>query len=88
MCLAVPAKVIEIVDELNQIAKVDINGVRRNISIALIDDVEVGDWLLIHAGFAIQKIDEEEAEQTLALLRQLKEETPASQPDGSGERFP
>jgi hydrogenase expression/formation protein HypC len=71
MCLAVPAKVVEIVDEENQIAKVEIGGVRRNISVALLDDVRVGDWVLVHVGFAIQKIDEEEAMQTLTLLRQL-----------------
>jgi|YelNatPaOPRAMG01_1025707.scaffolds.fasta_scaffold44425_3 hydrogenase expression/formation protein HypC len=71
MCLAVPAKVVEIVDEENQIAKVEIGGVRRNISVALLDDVRVGDWVLVHVGFAIQKVDEEEAMQTLTLLRQL-----------------
>ncbi len=79
MCLAVPARVVELVDETNQIAKVDIGGVRRNISVALLEDVKVGDWVLVHVGFAIQKIDEEEAEQTLALLRQLGE--------GEGEEF-
>lgn len=71
MCLAVPAQVVEIIDEERQIAKVDIGGVRRSISIALIDNVKVGDWVLVHVGFAIQKIDEEEAERTLDLLRQL-----------------
>lgn len=71
MCLAVPALVVELVDETNQIAKVDIGGVRRNISVALLEDVKVGDWVLVHVGFAIQKIDEDEAEQTLRILRQL-----------------
>jgi len=71
MCLAVPAKVVEIVDEENQIAKGDIGGVRRNISVALLDDVKVGDWVLVHVGFAIQKVDEEEATQTLVLLKQI-----------------
>lgn len=71
MCLAVPARVVELVDETNQIAKVEIGGVRRNISVALLEDVKVGDWVLVHVGFAIQKIDEDEAEQTLTLLRQL-----------------
>jgi len=74
VCLAVPARVVELVDEDNQIAKVDIGGVRRNISVALLEDVKVGDWVLVHVGFAIQKIDEEEAEQTLMLLRQLGQE--------------
>jgi hydrogenase expression/formation protein HypC len=84
MCLAVPAKVVEIVDEENQIAKVDIGGVRRNISVALLEDVRVGDWVLVHVGFAIQKVDEEEATQTLTLLRQLgqgiEDELVATQP--------
>ncbi len=71
MCLAVPAQVVEIVDEENQIAKVDIGGVRRNISVALLDDVKIGDWVLVHVGFAIQKVDEEEAERTIELLKQL-----------------
>lgn len=71
MCLAVPARVVELVDENDQIAKVEISGVRRNISVALLEDVKVGDWVLVHVGFAIQKIDENEAEQTLMLLRQL-----------------
>lgn len=69
MCLAVPAQVVEIVDEENQIAKVEIGGVRRNVSVALLDSVGVGDWVLVHVGFAIQK--EEEAKQTIALLSQL-----------------
>ncbi len=71
VCLAVPGRIIEIVDESQQIAKVEVGGVRRNISVALLDDVQVGDWVLIHVGFAIQKVDEEEALQTLALLQQL-----------------
>lgn len=69
MCLAVPAQVVEIVDEENQIAKVEIGGVRRNVSVALLDSVGVGDWVLVHVGFAIQK--EEEEKQTIALLSQL-----------------
>ncbi|MCS7192518.1 MAG: HypC/HybG/HupF family hydrogenase formation chaperone [Armatimonadetes bacterium] len=70
MCLAVPALVVEILEE-NQTAKVEIGGVRRNISLALLDDVKVGDWVLVHVGFAIQKVDEGEAERTLELLRLL-----------------
>ncbi len=71
MCLAVPGRIVEIVDQTQQIAKVEVGGVRRNISVALLDDVKVGDWVLIHVGFAIQKVDEEEALQTLAFLHQL-----------------
>ena len=92
MCLAVPAKVVEIVDEENQIAKVDIGGVRRNISVALLDDVRVGDWVLVHVGFAIQKVDEEEAMQTLTLLRQLgqgiEDELVATQPRDDEKGYP
>jgi len=92
MCLAVPAKVVEIVDEENQIAKVDIGGVRRNISVALLDDVRVGDWVLVHVGFAIQKVDEEEAMQTLTLLRQLGQgidgELVATQPGDDEKGYP
>ena len=92
MCLAVPAKVVEIVDEENQIAKVDIGGVRRNISVALLEDVRVGDWVLVHVGFAIQKVDEEEATQTLTLLRQLgqgiEDELVATQPGDDEKGYP
>ncbi len=92
MCLAVPAKVVEIVDEENQIAKVDIGGVRRNISVALLEDVRVGDWVLVHVGFAIQKVDEEEAMQTLTLLRQLgqgiEDELVATQPGDDEKGYP
>ncbi|MFN3420281.1 MAG: HypC/HybG/HupF family hydrogenase formation chaperone [Armatimonadota bacterium] len=89
MCLAVPARVVEIVDETNQIAKVDIGGVRRNISVALLEDVNIGDWVLVHVGFAIQKVDEEEAKQTLEILSQLgeagRDEFPISE-ESDGER--
>ena len=73
MCLAIPGQVVEIVDEANQIAKVDIVGVRRNINVSLLagdgDDARPGDWVLIHVGFALSKVDEEEAHATLALLQ-------------------
>lgn len=86
-----PALVVELVDEANQIAKVDIGGVRRNVSVALLEDVRVGDWVLVHVGFAIQKIDEEEAKQTLTLLRQMgqldEEETSAPAGSGDGSKF-
>ena len=74
MCLAIPGQVVEIVDEANRLAKVDVAGVRRNVNVGLLDDdgdggVEPGDWVLIHVGFALSKVDEEEAHATLALLR-------------------
>jgi hydrogenase expression/formation protein HypC len=71
MCLAIPGRIIEMVDEANNIAKVDVSGVRRNVNIALLDGVGVGDYVLIHVGFALSKIDEKEAEETLRMLREL-----------------
>jgi hydrogenase expression/formation protein HypC len=73
VCLAIPGQVIEIVDELNRLAKVDVAGVRRNVNVGLLDDengggVVPGDWVLIHVGFAISKVDEEEARATRDLL--------------------
>jgi hydrogenase expression/formation protein HypC len=73
MCLAIPGQVVEIVDEANRLAKVDVAGVRRNVNIGLLDDddasgVGPGDWVLIHVGFAISKVDEEEARATRDLL--------------------
>jgi hydrogenase expression/formation protein HypC len=70
MCLGVPAKILETSDGA---AVVEVGGVRREISMMLIDDVSVGEWVIIHAGFAIEKLSEEEAEQTLALFRQIAE---------------
>ena len=68
MCLAVPMKVIKIEGEE---AVVELEGVKKEISLTLLDDVRVGDYVLIHAGFAIQKVDEKEAEETLELLREI-----------------
>ena len=73
MCLAIPGKIVEIIDIENQIAKVEVGGVRRNVNIGMLesDGVSVGDYVLIHVGFAMSKIDEKEAEETLRLLRDL-----------------
>jgi hydrogenase expression/formation protein HypC len=75
MCLAIPGQVIEVVDEINQIAKVEVVGVRRNINVSLLatdgEQARPGDWVLIHVGFALSKIDEEEAHATLALLQEM-----------------
>jgi hydrogenase expression/formation protein HypC len=74
VCLAIPGQVIEIVDDLNRLAKVDVAGVRRNVNVGLLDSendgegVGPGDWVLIHVGFAISKVDEEEARATRDLL--------------------
>jgi hydrogenase expression/formation protein HypC len=67
MCLAIPSKVIEIND---QMATVEIDGIRRNASLMLLDDVQLNDYVVIHAGFAIHKIDPAEAEQTIDLFRE------------------
>jgi hydrogenase expression/formation protein HypC len=73
MCLAIPGKIIEIVDLENNIAKVDVGGVRRNINTGMLDETEaqVGNWVLIHVGFAMSKIDEREAEETLKVLNEI-----------------
>jgi hydrogenase expression/formation protein HypC len=71
MCLGIPGRVVEMVDTDNGIAKADVNGVRRNISVHLLQGeggVEVGDWVLIHVGFALAVIDEREAAATLRML--------------------
>jgi hydrogenase expression/formation protein HypC len=71
MCLAIPAEIVEI--EEFDVATIDIGGARKKISLMLVDDVAVGDFVLVHAGFAIDKIDEHEADETMKLLRQLAE---------------
>ncbi|MGI9106952.1 MAG: HypC/HybG/HupF family hydrogenase formation chaperone [Pyrinomonadaceae bacterium] len=71
MCLAIPGKIIEIVDAENNIAKVDVGGVRRNINTGMLDETLVGDYVLIHVGFAMSKIDEHEAQETLRVLEEI-----------------
>ena len=68
MCLAIPGRILEIVDEPNRLAKVDVAGVQRTVNVGLIDGADVGDWVLIHVGFALSKVDEAEAEATISLL--------------------
>ena len=69
MCLAIPARVEQLQDDGNAI--VDLGGVRKAVSLALVDDVAVGDYVIVHVGFALQKLDVEEAERTLALFAEL-----------------
>jgi hydrogenase expression/formation protein HypC len=71
MCLAIPGQVIELVDDACQLAKVDVAGVQRNVNVGLVDGAEAGDWVLIHVGFALSKVDEEEAQATLHLLQRM-----------------
>lgn len=70
MCLGVPGKVVEIE---NNVAKVDVGGIVRDISLDLCPDVSTGEYVLIHTGFAIHKVDETEAQETLKLLNDLAE---------------
>lgn len=70
MCLAVPGKIIAIEDLL---ATIDISGVTRKVSLMLLPETKIGDFVLVHAGFAIQAIDEEEANKTLALFKELEQ---------------
>jgi len=77
MCLAIPGQVVEIVDEQNRLARVEVAGVRRNVSVGLLDadgGAAPGDWVLIHVGFAISRIDEDEAQATLRLLERMSAE--------------
>jgi hydrogenase expression/formation protein HypC len=71
MCLGIPGQIIDIVDDANSIAKVDVSGVKRNVSVALVrpEGIEPGDWVLIHVGFAMSKIDEAEAHETMKALQ-------------------
>jgi len=75
MCLAIPGQIVEVVDQVNRLAKVDVAGVQRNVNIGLLDSdgvgVGIGDWVLIHVGFALSKVDEAEAHATLRLLEQM-----------------
>ncbi|MFP5353187.1 MAG: HypC/HybG/HupF family hydrogenase formation chaperone [Actinomycetota bacterium] len=77
MCLGIPGEIVEIVDPVNDIAKIDVGGVKRNVNIGLLkgdDAVGVGDWVLIHVGFALSKMDAEQAASTLDFLEGLGEE--------------
>ena len=75
MCLAIPGQVLEVVDDANRLALVDVAGVRRKVNIGLLDDgdsaADAGDWVLIHVGFAISKVDEAEALATRKLLEEM-----------------
>ncbi|MBP9905436.1 MAG: HypC/HybG/HupF family hydrogenase formation chaperone [Rhodoferax sp.] len=78
MCLALPARVVELLP--NQRAVVDLGGVRKEVSIDLVDDAQVDDYVIIHVGYAIGKIDPEEAARTLALFAELSDAQTTNQP--------
>ncbi|MBB5047315.1 hydrogenase expression/formation protein HypC [Rhodopseudomonas rhenobacensis] len=69
MCLAIPAEVIELLPD--QMARVSVDGVGKLVSVALLDELAIGDYVVLHVGFALTRIDPEEARRTLALLGQL-----------------
>jgi hydrogenase expression/formation protein HypC len=75
MCLAIPGRIVDIVDPDLQLAKAEVGGVRRNINIGLLEGdgapIGVGDWVLIHVGFAMSRIDESEARRTLEVLEEI-----------------
>lgn len=68
MCLGIPAKVVHIDD--SQVGKVDYLGTKIKTNLSLLENVKKGDWVIVHAGFAISKLNEEEAKETLELLRE------------------
>jgi hydrogenase expression/formation protein HypC len=76
MCLAIPARVVEIFG--GEMAMVEMGGVQKEVSLALLDDVSLGDYVIVHVGFALNKLDPAEAEQTLALFAEIGSFNPAS----------
>lgn len=68
MCLAIPARIKSIQD---QMATIDMEGTQRDVSLLLLEDAKIGDFVIVHAGFAIHKIDEDEAMESLKVLRQM-----------------
>ena len=70
MCLAIPSKITKIE---NNVATIDVDGVQREASLLLLEDAKVGEYVIVHAGFAIQKIDESAAQETLRFLREAAE---------------
>ena len=91
MCLAIPGQLVEWVDYEHKIAKAQVSGVNRNVNVGLLaegpDAAEMGDWVLIHVGFAMSKIDEGEAQATLEFLEQLGEAFEQEIADLEGSRI-
>ena len=79
MCLAIPARVVEL--GANDCAVVDLAGVRKEISLSLVDEVAVGDYVIVHVGYALNKLDPEEAAKTLALFAEIGQLGGESTPD-------
>jgi hydrogenase expression/formation protein HypC len=72
MCLGIPGRIVEVADRAGGLATVEVSGVRRAVSVALVDEpsapIEAGEWVLVHVGFALARIDEQQAQETLELL--------------------
>ena len=68
MCLGIPVKIVE---KKGKLGIAEIGGVKREIDLRLVEDAEIGDYVVLHAGFAIQKLDEKEAQETLELIRKI-----------------
>ncbi len=79
MCLAIPSKIVKIE---NNLGIIDVDGVQRQASLLLLEDPKVGEYVIVHAGFAIKKIDEEAAMETLKLLREALDFAEKSEPAG------
>jgi hydrogenase expression/formation protein HypC len=71
VCLAIPCQVVEIVDAGNRLARVEVGGVRRTVNVGLVDGLAPGDWVLVHVGFALSRVDEAEALETMRLLQAM-----------------
>lgn len=76
MCLALPARVVALLPDDQ--ATVDLGGVRKQISLVLVENVQPGDYIILHVGYALQKLDIEEAERTLALFAEIAEDNPGA----------
>lgn len=75
MCLALPAQITRIID--NDRAQINLGGITKEISIALLDEVAEGDYVIIHVGYALTRLDEQEAQKTLSLFAQMLKDTSA-----------
>jgi hydrogenase expression/formation protein HypC len=90
MCLGVPGRVVALVDEAKRLAVVDVGGVRRTVSLVFVVDADhppsecLDEWVLVHVGFAMSRLDEAEAKRTLALLKEMDELQAADQLSGAG----
>ena len=89
MCLGIPGQIVEFDDEIAHLAKVDVTGVTRNVNVGLVhqDGIEIGDWVLIHVGFAMSIIDEDEAALTLEALESLGEQFETEVEEIAGSRI-